>query len=199
VFLGVREAVRVGLGKENLSGVHIAIQGTGSVGGGLARHLVAAGARLTLADIDTARAARLAEELGGVAVPADAIMDVECDVFSPNALGAILDDDGIARLRAPVVAGGANNQLARAEHGDLLMERGVLYAPDYVINAGGIIAVTFEYLARRDGNALDLAQTEAAVDAIPGRLAQIWDEARSTGMAPSRVADTMAQRLIGRI
>ncbi|MCB2048597.1 MAG: Glu/Leu/Phe/Val dehydrogenase [Novosphingobium sp.] len=198
VYLGVKEAVRAGLGKDSVAGVHVAVQGTGSVGGGLARHLAAAGARLTLADIDSARAARLADELGADSVPADAIMDVECDVFSPNALGAILDDEGIARLRAPVVAGGANNQLARAEHGDMLMKRGVLYAPDYVINAGGIIAVTYEYLARSDGKVLDIAETDAAVDAIPGRLARIWEEARSTGAAPSRVADAMAQRLIGR-
>jgi leucine dehydrogenase len=198
VFLGVREAVRVGLGKDSLSGVHVAVQGAGSVGSGLARHLAAHGARLTIADIDEARAARLAAELGGVAVPADAIMDIECDVFSPCALGAIIDDEGIARLRAPVIAGGANNQLARAEHGDMLAQRGILYAPDYVINAGGIIAVTYEYLARREGTPLDLARTDAAVDAIPGRLAEIWEAARAEGRAPSRVADAMAQRLIGR-
>ncbi len=198
VFLGVKEAVRVGLGKDSLAGVHVAVQGTGSVGGGLARHLAAEGARLTLADVDEARAAKLAAELGGVAVPADAIMDTECDVFSPCALGAILDDEGIERLRAPVVAGGANNQLARAEHGDILAGRGVLYAPDYVINAGGIIAVTHEYLARRDGTVLDIGKTHAAVDAIRGRLARIWETARAEGSAPSRVADAMAQRLIGR-
>lgn len=198
VFLGVKEAVRTALGKGSVAGVHVAIQGTGSVGGGLARHLAAEGARLTLADIDEARAGRLADELGGESVPADAIMQVDCDVFSPCALGAILDDDSITRLRAPVVAGGANNQLARPEHGDMLMERGILYAPDYVINAGGIIAVTHEYLARREGVALDLAKTHAAVDAIPGRLAEVWDKARAEGRAPSRVADAMAQRLIGR-
>ncbi len=198
VFLGVREAVRVGLGKDSPAGVHVAIQGTGSVGGGLARHLAAQGARLTLADIDQARAERLAAELGGVAVPADKIMDVECDVFSPNALGAILDDEGIARLRAPVVAGGANNQLARAHHGDTLALRGILYAPDYVINAGGIIAVTHEYLARREGRTLDIGMTHAAVDAIPARLAEIWQTARAERTAPSRVADAMAQQLIGR-
>ncbi len=198
VFLGVREAVRVGLGKHSLSGVHVAVQGTGSVGGGLARHLASQGARLTLADIDAARAERLAAELGGEAVPADAIMDIECDVFSPNALGAILDDEGIARLRAPVVAGGANNQLARAHHGDTLAERGILYAPDYVINAGGIIAVTHEYLARREGRTLDIAITHAAVDAIPARLAEIWEAAHAKHAAPSRVADAMAQQLIGR-
>jgi len=199
VFLGVQEAVRVGLSRESLAGVHVAVQGTGSVGGGLARLLAAAGVRLTLADIDEARAAGLAVELGGVAVPADAIMDIECDVFSPCALGAILDDESIPRLRAPVVAGGANNQLARAEHGNMLMARGILYAPDYVINAGGIIAVTHEYLARRAGTTLDLAKTHAAVDVIPGRLAEIWATAQAEGRAPSRVADSMAQRLIGRI
>ena len=198
VFLGLREAVRAGLGKQSLSGVHVAVQGTGSVGSGLARHLAAQGARLTLADIDSERAARLAAELGGTAVPADAIMDTECDVFSPCALGAIIDDESIARLRAPVVAGGANNQLARAEHGDMLAERGILYAPDYVINAGGIIAVTYEYLARQEGRPLDIATTDAAVDAIPGRLSEIWERARAEGAAPSRVADAMAQRLIGR-
>lgn len=97
-----------------------------------------------------------------------------------------------------MIAGGANNQLARAEHGDMLAQRGILYAPDYVINAGGIIAVTYEYLARREGTPLDLARTDAAVDAIPGRLAEIWEAARAEGRAPSRVADAMAQRLIGR-
>jgi leucine dehydrogenase len=198
VFLGVREAVRVGLGKTSLSGVHVAIQGTGSVGGGLARHLAAAGARLTLADIDKARAARLAEELGATAVPAEAIMQVECDVFSPCALGAIFDDESIAALRAPVVAGGANNQLARPEHGDALMQRGILYAPDYVINAGGIIAVTYEYLARRDGTARDVSRIEASIAGIPERLTAIWERSRSEGTAPSRIADAMAQKLIGR-
>ncbi len=198
VFLGLGAAVFEALGRASLAGVHVAIQGTGSVGGGLARLLAAAGARLTLSDIDQARAARLAAELGAVVVPADEIMQVECDVFSPNALGAILDEESIARLRAAVVAGGANNQLARPEHGDALLARGILYAPDYVINAGGIIAVTYEYLDRMAGRARDLAPTVASVDAIPERLAQVWAEARATGTAPSRVADAMAQRLIGR-
>jgi leucine dehydrogenase len=198
IFLGVKEAVRVGLGKESLAGVHVAVQGTGSVGGRLARLLAAEGAKLTLADIDHTRAARLAAELGSQAVAADAIMDTECDVFSPNALGAILDDEGIARLRAPVVAGGANNQLARSHHGDALMERGILYAPDYVINAGGIIAVTYEYLARRSGTEQDDARIDSSVDGIPGRLAEIWDTAREAGQSSARIADAMAQRLIGR-
>ncbi len=198
VFLGIKAAVAHKLGRDDLEGVHIAVQGTGSVGGGAARLLAADGARLTLADVDTARASALAQELGGQAVPAEAIMDVECDVFSPNALGAILNDTGIARLRAPIVAGGANNQLARPEHGAMLAERGILYTPDYVINGGGIIAVTMEYLARRDGHACDIAQVHTAVEAIPGRLQTIWTEAEHSGRTPDVVADAIAQRLIGR-
>ncbi len=198
VYLGIRAAVAQKLGRDDMNGVHVAVQGTGSVGGGAARLLAQAGARLTLADVDSARAEALAKELGAQTVAADAIMDVECDVFSPNALGAILDDAGIARLRAPIVAGGANNQLARPEHGARLAERGVLYTPDYVINGGGIIAVTMEYLARRDGQAGDLAKVHEAVEAIPGRLHAIWNEAEASGRTPDVVADAMAQRLIGR-
>jgi leucine dehydrogenase len=197
VFLGIEAAVAHKLGR-SLEGVHVAVQGTGSVGGGAARLLAAAGARLTLADVDAARAATLARDLGAETVAADAIMDVECDVFSPNALGAILDDAGIARLKAPIVAGGANNQLARPEHGPMLAERGVLYAPDYVINGGGIIAVTLEYLARRDGKPCDIADVHAKVEEVPVRLKAVWNEADATARSPDQVADAMAQRLIGR-
>jgi len=198
VFLGIEAAVRHKLGRDSVEGVHVAVQGTGSVGGGAARLLAQAGARLTLADVDAGRAAALARELGAETVTAHAIMDVEADVFSPNALGAILDDSGIARLRAPIVAGGANNQLARPEHGAKLAARGILYTPDYVINGGGIIAVTLEYLARRDGIACDIAQVHAAIEAIPDRLHAIWNEAEASGRTPDAVADAMAQRLIGR-
>ena len=199
VYLGIKAAVAHKLGRDSVEGVHVAVQGTGSVGGGAARLLAEAGARLTLADVDADRAAALATELGAHTAAADAIMDVACDVFSPNALGAILDDDGIARLQAPIVAGGANNQLARAEHGAKLAARGILYTPDYVINGGGIIAVTLEYLARRDGHGCDVGQVHRAVEAIPDRLHAIWNEAASSGQTPDVVADTMAQRLIGRL
>lgn len=198
IYYGIKAAVQHRLGTESMAGVHVAIQGTGSVGGGLARLLADEGARLTLADIDSARAAALAAELGAEAVTAEAIMDVPCDVFSPNALGAILDNAGIARLDCKVVAGGANNQLARPEHGPALAARGILYAPDYVINAGGIIAVTLEYLARVHGEAHDLAAVHAKLEEIPGRLVTIWQQSEATGQPPCEVADAMAQRLIGR-
>jgi leucine dehydrogenase len=198
VYYGIKAAVAHKLGRDSLAGVHIAIPGTGSVGGGTARLLARDGARLTLADIDAPRAAALAEELGAAAVGADEIMAVECDVFSPNALGAILDDAGIARLAAPIVAGGANNQLARAQHGPALAARGILYAPDYVINAGGIIAVTLEYLARRSGERCDIAEVRRKLAEIPERLVSIWREAEADGRSADQVADAMAQKLIGR-
>ncbi len=198
IYHGIRAAVRHNLGKDSLAGVHVAVQGTGSVGGGVARLLARDGARLTLADIHADRAAALATELGGTAVASDAILDTACDVFSPNALGAILDDAGIARLDCAIVAGGANNQLARGHHGAMLADRGILYAPDYVINAGGIISVTLEYLSRRDGAPCDVNQVNDRIAQIPGRLEQIWQESDASGVSPDQVADRMAQKLIGR-
>jgi leucine dehydrogenase len=198
IFLGIKAAVRHKLGKDSVAGVHVALQGTGSVGGGVARLLAQEGAKLTLADLNAARAAELARELGASVAASDAIMSTSCDVFSPNALGAILDDEGIARLDCAIVAGGANNQLANADHGAVLAARGVLYAPDYVINAGGIISVALEYLARRAGTPADINEVRKRLAQIPGRLESIWAESDSTGTSPDVVADRMAQSLIGR-
>lgn len=193
VFLGVKAAVKRGLGKDSVAGVHVAIQGVGSVGGGLARLLADEGAKLTLADVNAERAAALAAELGGTAVPSDDILSVEADVVSPNALGAILNETSIAALRAPIVAGGANNQLATPADGDRIHARGILYAPDYVINAGGIINVGLEYLGRGDE-----AEVRTRIRLIPDRLEQVWAESAETGDPAARVADRIAQRLIGR-
>lgn len=193
VFLGVEAAVRRALGRDNLSGAHLAIQGVGSVGGGLARLSAAAGAKLTLADKNGDHARTLAAELGAGVVATDEIMRVEADVFSPCALGAILNEQSIAGLNAPIVAGGANNQLATPEDGDRLQARGILYAPDYVINAGGIINVAIEYLGNGDRSVVD-----AKIAAIPDRLNAVWDGSAATGNNPARVADAMAQKLIGR-
>jgi leucine dehydrogenase len=198
IYHGIKAAVAYKLGRDSLSGVHVAVQGTGSVGGGLARLLAQDGARLTLADINAERAAGLASELGGAAVAAEAIMDVACDVFSPNALGAILDDGGVARINAAIVAGGANNQLALPQHGPALAARGILYAPDYVINAGGIIAVTLEYLARQSGQHCAVEEVHTRLEQIPARLTAIWQQSDATGRSSDQVADAMAQKLIGR-
>lgn len=193
VFLGIKAAVRRALGKDNLNGLHIALQGAGSVATGVAMHSSAEGAKLTIADVDTAKAQKLADACGGKVASADEILGIEADVLSPCALGAIFDEESIAALRVPIVAGGANNQLARPEDGRRLHARGILYAPDYVINAGGIINVSTEYL--RDG---DASLVRERIEGIPGRLEQIWAESAETGRDPASVADAMAQRLIGR-
>ncbi|ARS26058.1 Leu/Phe/Val dehydrogenase [Sphingomonas sp. KC8] len=193
VFLGVKAAVRRALKRDDMAGVHVAIQGVGSVGGGLARRLAAEGARLTLADVDTDRAERLATILGARTVATSDILRVEADVFSPCALGAILDETSIPLLSAPVVAGAANNQLATKADGARLHARGVLYAPDYVINGGGIINVGLEYLGQ--GNRADV---EKRIGLIPGRLEQIWTESAETSDPAAEVADRIARRLIGR-
>lgn len=193
VFLGIKAAVKRALSKDSLDGLHIALQGAGSVAGGVARHASAEGAKLSIADVDSARAEALGQLCGATVVDPAEIMTLDADVFSPNALGAILDEASIAALRAPIVAGGANNQLKTPQDGQRLMERGILYAPDYVINAGGIINVSTEYL--RDGDT-DLVRQR--IEAIPGRLETIWSESASSGRDPAAVADAMAQKLIGR-
>jgi len=193
VYLGIKAAIREGLGTDSPAGVRIAIQGVGSVGGGVARRLAAEGAKLTLADVNLARAKALAEELGADLADSAAIMEIEADVLSPNALGAILTERSIEKLRVPIVAGGANNQLATAADGQRIHDRGIVYAPDYVINAGGIINVALEYLGQGSQE-----EVESRIHLIPGRLAEIWAESKASGTPASTVADHMAQKLIGR-
>jgi leucine dehydrogenase len=198
IYHGIKAAVAHKLGKDSVEGVHVAVQGTGSVGGGVARLLHGDGAHLTVADVDNDRARTLAKEVGAAVVAPEAIIGVPCDVFSPNALGAILDHEGIARLDTQIVAGGANNQLARPEHGAALAARGILYAPDYVINAGGIISVTLEHLARQQGAHCDINEVRRRLKQIPDRLLAIWRESEASGESSDVVADRMAQKLIGR-
>ena len=193
VFLGIKAAVRRALGKDNLNGLHLAIQGAGSVAGGVARLAATEGARLSIADVDGARVQALAAETGAAIVAPDALLSLAADIVSPCALGAILTADTIAALNTPIVAGGANNQLATPEDGERIAARGILYAPDYVINAGGIINVSTEFL--RDG---DAGLVRQRIDAIPDRLEQIWADSAATGRNPAAVADAMAQALIGR-
>ena len=193
VFLGIKAAVKRALGKDSVAGLHIALQGAGSVASGVALHTAAEGARLTIADVDPARAQALASQVDGAVVDPAALLAIEADVISPNALGAILTEASIAALNCPIVAGGANNQLATDEDGQRLQARGILYAPDYVINAGGMINVSTEYVG--DGDAGVVRQR---IEAIPARLEQIWAESAASGRDPAAVADAMAQAMIGR-
>ncbi|MFP5329279.1 MAG: Glu/Leu/Phe/Val family dehydrogenase [Alphaproteobacteria bacterium] len=193
VFLGIKAAVRRALGKESVAGLHIAIQGAGSVATGVAMHAANEGAKLSIADVDEEKAKKLAGLSNATVVSPDEVLFLDADVVSPNALGAILNERSIAKLRTPIVAGGANNQLATPADGAFVHERGILYAPDYVINAGGIINVCTEYLG--DG---DASLVRERIEGIPTRLEQIWSESAATGRDPAAVADAMAQRLIGR-
>ncbi|MCJ8156965.1 Glu/Leu/Phe/Val dehydrogenase dimerization domain-containing protein [Sphingomonas sp. LaA6.9] len=191
--LGVLEAMRVAvqarLGKD-LADVAVAVQGAGNVGGHLCRMLAAEGARLMVADADERRAQALAAETGARVFPAASILEADAEVFAPCALGAVLDRNSIPRLRASVIAGAANNQLATAEDGALLHARDILYAPDYVANAGGIINVAAEYLGETAG------EVEGRVRAIGPRMRALFERAVREKLPTNIVADRMARHII---
>jgi leucine dehydrogenase len=142
---GIEAAVLHRYGRDDLDGLHVAIQGVGHVGYFLAKELDALSAKLTVTDINTENVERCVDEFGAARVAAPAIFDVDCDIFAPCALGAVLNDDTIPRLKCDIVAGASNNQLAEDRHGAKLLEREILYAPDYALNAGGLINVAQEY------------------------------------------------------
>lgn len=193
VYLGIKAAAKQRLGVDSMAGVHVAIQGIGSVGGGVARLLAADGAKLTLSDIDQDKLSQMAKETGAQTAALHEIMSVKADILSPNALGAVLSASSIAHLNVAIVAGGANNQMATTSDAKRLFDRGILYAPDYVINAGGIINVGLEYLG--DASVDDV---NARIDMIPARLHVIWEESAAEKLPSAVIADRMAQRLIGR-
>jgi leucine dehydrogenase len=186
VFASIERAASV-LGRP-LRGLHVAVQGLGEVGGRLARQLARAGARLTVADIAPARVDEAARGLGAAVVAPEAIFDVEADVFSPNAAGGILDERTIRRLRCRAVVGAANEQLAEEGAGEALHARGILYAPDYVVNAGGLLSVLYET------GELDEAGVTARVRAIADTLAGVWARAREEDAPPHRIADRIVEQ-----
>lgn len=141
VYVGMKAAAKARWGSDSLAGKTVAVQGCGKVAYYLCRHLHAEGARLIVADIDGEKAKRIVGELGATAVEPDAIYDQRADIYAPCALGATINDDTLSRLRVEIIAGGANNQLAEPRHGDLLEQKGMAYAPDFVINSGGVINV----------------------------------------------------------
>lgn len=193
VYLGIKAAIAEAFQVDSAKDVRVLVQGVGSVGGHVARKLAAEGAQLVLADANWERAQSLAFELGAkVADPAE-ILSMEADVLSPNALGAVLNDQSIEKLRVKVVAGAANNQLATAADGAHIHQRGIIFAPDYVINAGGIINVGLEYLGQGSRE-----EVESRIQQIPNRLRQIWAESKASDVPASEVADGMARRVIGR-
>ena len=144
VLMGIKASVKEQLKTDSLKGIRIAVQGLGSVGSHLVQYLTEEGAKVIVADIDESRATLMKEKYGAVTTSPDQIVSTECDVFSPCAMGAVVNDQSITKLKCKIIAGGANNQLAEARHGDQLRELGILYAPDYVVNAGGLMNVFVE-------------------------------------------------------
>jgi leucine dehydrogenase len=193
VFKGIEAAVRFKLGRDDLRGLTVAVQGVGNVGYYLCRYLAKAGAKLTVADIDASRVKKAVDEFAATAVGLDDILSQKVDVVAPCALGAILTRESIPRLRTTIVAGGANNQLATGEDGKQLADAGIMYAPDYVINGGGIINVACEFY----GN-VDDAEVMDQVAAIGPRLTGIFEAAQRSGDPTNVIADRMARDIIAK-
>ncbi|QCB54044.1 Glu/Leu/Phe/Val dehydrogenase [Sphingopyxis sp. PAMC25046] len=189
VFESMRVAARFALGRE-LDGLTVAVQGTGNVGADLCRRLAGAGARLVIADVSPVRRDRLAAVHGAEVVDVSEIASVDADIFAPCALGGALDRDTVAKLKAKLVCGAANNQLATPEVAGLLLDRGIAYAPDYVVNAGGIINVSAEYLGEGESD------VELRVAQIAPRVGDLLARAAREGRSPAVVADEMAEEVI---
>lgn len=193
VYLGIKAAVRFRLARSDLQGVRVAIQGLGGVGRHLAGLLAADGVELFVADVQQSAVQQACEQLKARPVAVDEVLTLDVDVLSPCALGGVLNSRSIPHLRARIVAGAANNQLAQDQDGSALQAAGILYAPDYVINAGGIISVWHEYRG-----ASTAAQVLADIQAIPARLTGIFERARRESRATNTVADEMARERLGR-
>src|SRR6202040_396667 len=193
VYLGIKAAVRFRLGRQNLQDLTVAVQGAGGVGYHLCGMLAAEGAQLRVADVRPAAVQRVCEEFRARAVPVEDLLAADVDVLAPCALGAVLNAQSIPRLRARIIAGAANNQLAQGQDGLSLRAAGILYAPDYVINAGGIISVSREY---HGGGTQE--QVMADIQGIPTRLTEIFERARRENRTTNAVADQMARELLAR-
>jgi leucine dehydrogenase len=184
---GIEACVKLRLGRDSLKGVHVAIQGVGHVGYHLCKELQAAGAALSVADVDPLKAERAQREFGAAIVPLDQIFEVACDVLAPCALGSALNDQTIPRINATIVAGAANNQLAEPRHGDALNQRGILYAPDYAINAGGLINVAMEV------NGYDEAEARARTMRIYDTIYEIAERSTKSLTPTYLVADLLVE------
>ncbi len=192
VYLGIRAALGRVFGSDSAKGKTIAIQGVGAVGSALAKRLIDDGAKVYGADRNNERLQQCAKEMGVIPATEAEIMTMKCDVFAPCALGAILHDDSIPKLNTPIVAGAANNLLLEPRHGKVLDDRKILYAPDYVINAGGIINVSVEFHPGGYDEKVSLGKIER----IPQALKELWTIAKEERIPPSDAADRLAERIV---
>ena len=192
VTCGIRAVLKATTGSDDLAGRHITVQGLGNVGYSVARFCSVAGARVTACDVVEARVAQAVDELGVEAVDPDAVYDVECDVFSPNSIGAVINDDTIPRFRCAAIAGGANNVLAEQRHGDALVERDIVYGPDYLVNSGGLIRCQEEV----NGAPTDDVTIFEKVGQIYHQTLEVIRVARERGVSTANAADRMAEERI---
>ena len=190
VFAGIRTTALARLGSDNLEGLRVAIQGLGHVGYALAEQLHAAGAELLVSDLDSGKVQLAMEQLGAHPIACEALLSTPCDILAPCGLGAILNSHSVAQLRCAAVAGAANNQLSSLQVADHLENRGILYAPDYVINSGGLIYVALQH----QGEAL--GTITAHLSRIGLRLTEVFAHAQAEKRSPARVADMLAERLL---
>ena len=193
VYVGMKAAARFRWGSDRLAGKTVAVQGAGKVAYSLMQHLHAEGSKLIVTDIDEEKVKRAVQEFGARPVPPNAIYDQEADIFSPNALGAVINDDTLPRLKVEIIAGGANNQLAEDRHGDLLEKRGILYAPDYVINGGGVINVYGEL------HRWPVERAKKKAGEIYETLLRIFDMAKRDKIPTYEAADRLAQQRIAAV
>ncbi len=187
-FVAIEATVQHVLGRPTLDGLTFTLQGLGQTGIDLCRRLREAGAVVIAADVNEAATRRAHNEYGAVIVAPDEIYRQDADVFVPCALGAILNDETVPQLKVKAVCGLANNQLAEARHGAMLRERGIAYAPDYVVNAGGVIYGSDDIFKTHD-----TSEAEVKIRAIGGVLKEIFERAEATGRATSDIADDMAR------
>ncbi|WP_047985392.1 branched-chain amino acid dehydrogenase [Ornithinibacillus californiensis] len=190
VYKGMKAAALEAFGDDSLEGKTVAVQGVGSVAFTLCEYLHKEGANLIVTDINQAAVNRAVEAFGATAVDPNDIYDVDCDIYAPCALGATINDDTLSRLKAKVIAGSANNQLKNTEHGDILFEKGMVYAPDYVINAGGVINVADEL------NGYNQSRAMKKVEGIYDSLVKVFEISRRDNIPTYLAADRMAEERI---
>lgn len=192
-YRGIKAAARTRFGSDSLSGITVAVQGVGHVGYYLCQLLAEEGAKLIVTDIDEARLKRVKDEFGAKVVKPDEIYSVDAQIFAPCALGAVINDKTIPQLKFEIIAGAANNQLQEERHGDEIERRGILYAPDYVINAGGLINVYGEL----HHWSADRARRKAGE--IYDTLIQLFELSREQGIPTYEAADRLAERRIEQV
>ncbi|ERN52999.1 branched-chain amino acid dehydrogenase [Alkalihalophilus marmarensis] len=193
VYVGMKAAAKEAFGTDDLAGKTVAVQGVGNVSYNLCRHLHEEGANLIVTDIHKESVERAVNDFGAKAVDVNDIYGVDCDIFAPCALGAIINDQTIPQLRAKVIAGAANNQLKEERHGNLIHEMGIAYAPDYVINAGGVINVADEL------NGYNRDRAMKKVEGIYDNVAKVFEIAKRDHLPTYKAADRMAEERIERM